>query len=308
VLEYDGASGAILRWYAYGLGSNEVLNQTNVVAGTRAALIPDIQGSVIASVDSVSGTFSKIGYLPYGKSASAPGSFGYTGQRIDPETNGLYYYRARHYSPAWGRFLQTDPIGYGGGANLYAYVGNDPLNGTDPLGLYTFQIGLAGSGNILGFAVPVGLGIAMDTSGHIGFYRYAGGGVQLGADVEAGVSIQVSNAKTISDLTGGFLNASAHGGVGLGGSVDYFRGPSANGQVSGVGVTAGAALGASVSGAYTYTSLYAPWGDGSTPAQPPTVPSSGTSTSQVDAPSIPSEASLADSTQSSPSVSPKPGK
>jgi YD repeat-containing protein len=36
VLEYDGASGAIQRWYAYGLGSNDVLNQTNVVAATRA--------------------------------------------------------------------------------------------------------------------------------------------------------------------------------------------------------------------------------------------------------------------------------
>ena len=46
VLEYDGTSGAIQRWYAYGLGSNDVLNQTDVVAGTRAALIPDIQSSV----------------------------------------------------------------------------------------------------------------------------------------------------------------------------------------------------------------------------------------------------------------------
>ncbi len=47
---------------------------------------------------------------------------------------GLYYYRARTYSPSWGRFLQPDPIGYAGGANLYAYVGNDPLNNTDPSG------------------------------------------------------------------------------------------------------------------------------------------------------------------------------
>jgi RHS repeat-associated protein len=105
-----------------------------VVAGTRAALIPDIQGSVIASLDSGSGSLSKIGYLPYGKSASS-GPFGFTGQRIDLETNGLYYYRARHYSPAWGRFLQVDPIGTQGGINLYAYVGNDPLNFTDPNGL-----------------------------------------------------------------------------------------------------------------------------------------------------------------------------
>jgi RHS repeat-associated protein len=135
VLEYDGASGAIQRWYAYGLGSNEVLNQTNVVAGTRAALIPDIQGSVIASLDSSSGTLSKIGYLPYGKSAGGAAPFGYTGQRIDPETNGLYYYRARHYSPPLGRFFQTDPIGFSGGSNTYAYVNNDPLNRLDPFGL-----------------------------------------------------------------------------------------------------------------------------------------------------------------------------
>ncbi len=136
VLEYDGTTGAIQRWYAYGLGSNEVLNQMNIVAATRATLIPDIQGSVIASIDSSSGALSKIGYPPYGKSGSA-GPFGYTGQRIDTETNGLYYYRARHYSPAWGRFLQTDPIGYNGGNHLYAYVGNDPLNGSDPTGLDT---------------------------------------------------------------------------------------------------------------------------------------------------------------------------
>jgi RHS repeat-associated protein len=133
VLEYDGATGAILRWYAYGLGSNDVLNQINVAASTRTTLMPDIQGSIIASLDSTTGALSKIGYLPYGKSASA-GPFGYTGQRIDTETNGIYYYRARHYSPLLGRFMQADPIGYSGGVNLCAYVGNDPLNHIDSSG------------------------------------------------------------------------------------------------------------------------------------------------------------------------------
>jgi RHS repeat-associated protein len=135
VLEYNGSSGAIGNWYAYALGSNDVLNQMNVAAGTRATFIPDIQGSITGSLDASSGSLTKTGYLPYGASATASGSFGFTAQRIDPETNGLYYYRTRIYAPSWGRFMQVDPIRYRGGPNLYAYVANDPLNLNDPLGL-----------------------------------------------------------------------------------------------------------------------------------------------------------------------------
>jgi RHS repeat-associated protein len=132
VLEYDGLTGTLLRWYAYGLGLNAVVSQINIGADTRNTPIPNLLGSIVASYDST-GALTKFGYQPYGSGTAAP-QFAYTGQRIDPET-GLYYYRARHYSTAFGRFLQTDPIGNDAEANRYAYVENDPLNRLDPLGL-----------------------------------------------------------------------------------------------------------------------------------------------------------------------------
>ncbi len=151
--EYDG-TGALLRRYFWGDRTDEPVlyseGPTLDCANNRTQFFStDRQGSIVASADCYGNFIRAWRYDEYGIPQSSDGSalrpnngarFLYTGQALIPDA-GLYYYKARMYSPSLGRFLQTDPIGYDDQVNLYAYVGNDPLNASDPTGETMVVIG-----------------------------------------------------------------------------------------------------------------------------------------------------------------------
>ncbi|MFZ5884571.1 MAG: RHS repeat-associated core domain-containing protein, partial [Chloroflexota bacterium] len=186
----------------------------------------------------------------------------YPGQMAD-EHSALHDNWQRQYQPLLGRYTQADPIGLAGGWNRFTYVGGNPLKYTDPLGLWTVQLGFSVNGSWMptvfgvGPTGSVGVGIAFDGNGNVGGYWTAGGGAGLGTTgIVAGVQGAWSNGDTICDLGGYSTNVGLNAGFGFGGTVDTFGGRGTRNQpVGGVGITLGGGVGVQGYGTRNYTGV-----------------------------------------------------
>ena len=142
VAEYEGDWTKPKVMVTHGPGTDDpVVRYTRNAGGTydKRYYHQDPQNSSVAVTDAngtLVGTqlFDAWGNkLPSGTLGSVE-RYGYTGR--EPDATGLIYYRARYYDPGVARFTQRDPIGLQGGMNQYAYVGNSPVNYSDPTGLF----------------------------------------------------------------------------------------------------------------------------------------------------------------------------
>ncbi|MGJ3232382.1 MAG: RHS repeat-associated core domain-containing protein [Oceanicaulis sp.] len=148
--QYDGAdmiavyssAGALTERYIHGPGIDEPLVMySGSGTSNRTFLHADARGSIIAHTNSSGARTAVLTYDEYGNPGPTnTGRYQYTGQTWLEDAQ-LYHYKNRVYHPRMMRFMQTDPIGHSGGINLYAYVGGDPVNGTDPWGLQVCSIG-----------------------------------------------------------------------------------------------------------------------------------------------------------------------
>lgn len=216
--QYDGAdllteTGSTQATYLSSLNIDEpIVRQTS--GGNEFYLANDL-GSTVALTDDSGAVTRSYTYGPFGETsatgATSSNPIQFTGRENDG--TGLYYYRARYYSPSHGRFLSEDPLEFATGEmNLYGYAGNNAINFQDPFGLYSISdLGnfSAGFGDTLSFGLTnyardlTGANSVVDTSS--GAY---GAGVISGDVLSAGFGAATLGRHAIANGAGSIISES----------------------------------------------------------------------------------------------------
>ncbi|MHB8404397.1 MAG: RHS repeat-associated core domain-containing protein [Gammaproteobacteria bacterium] len=254
--------------YLTGENIDEMFSRTD--SSGSYSYLTDNLGSTLALANSAGAISTSYSYEPYGNTtasgSSSTNALQYTGRENDGD--GLYYYRARYYSPTYSRFISEDPAEYMGGIDLYAYASGNPISLSDPYGLFclppeirdTVIGGIAGAvggavngaitGGVIGAIAGAGIGgVAGAASGYLGYNNGLGGGV-IGGAASIGLAAmgQGGAGAVAGGSIGGGIGGAAGGGIGgaIGGFIDA-EGPLGARALSGLRSGYGGLIGGAVS-------------------------------------------------------------
>jgi len=129
-------AGTVAARYFRGLAIDEPWLGSNIgAATTNRVYLADALGSVVALTDSSGVISNEYDYEPFTVVTNiglSLNSYKFTAREDDG--TGLYYYRARYFHPALGRFVSEDPMDMVDGPNVYLYARNNSLAFSDPFG------------------------------------------------------------------------------------------------------------------------------------------------------------------------------
>jgi RHS repeat-associated protein len=181
------------------------------VASTNYYYTRDHLGSIRELTNSAGVVQARYDYDPYGRRTKLSGTldadFGFTGHYYH-QRSGLHLALFRAYDADLGRWISRDPIGEQGGINLYGYVGNNPVEIVDPLGLvwynpFSWNWGKIGDA----FTLRGGVGLGVAAKSKFGPLR-----CKLGADYTWTVNYNRENGlgESISGFAGGGIDLGGH--------------------------------------------------------------------------------------------------